>query len=79
MQLLNPGIYRQNSNSASPAKCPLSRGYVQSRGRPAFSKEHGFLGQILSTLKTAEVDAFINLTGVEASVGPTGQSNRGVS
>jgi hypothetical protein len=36
-----------------------------------------FLEEILHVLKAADVDAFINLNGVEASVSPTGASNRG--
>jgi hypothetical protein len=35
------------------------------------------LEQLLSALRMADVDAFINLNGVEASVSPTGASNRG--
>ncbi|HLW92606.1 MAG TPA: hypothetical protein VKS78_15080 [Roseiarcus sp.] len=35
------------------------------------------VSQLLLALKAAGVDAFINLTGVEASVSPTGASNRG--
>jgi hypothetical protein len=44
---------------------------------PPSAKNTDLLNQILCALKTADVDAFINLTGVEASVSPTGQSNRG--
>src|SRR5271170_7545321 len=44
---------------------------------PPSEKNTTFLSQILHILKDAEVDAFINLPGVEASVSPTGASNRG--
>jgi hypothetical protein len=44
---------------------------------PPSEKNTTFLSQVLHVLKDAEVDAFINLSGVEASVSPTGASNRG--
>jgi hypothetical protein len=44
---------------------------------PPSAKNTNLLEQILHALKAADVDAFINLNGVEASVSPTGQSNRG--
>jgi hypothetical protein len=44
---------------------------------PPSERNTTFLSQILHVLKDAEVDAFINLPGVEASVSPTGFSNRG--
>lgn len=44
---------------------------------PPSAKNTDLLNEILCALKAAEVDAFINLAGVEASVSPTGQSNRG--
>jgi len=44
---------------------------------PPSGKNTAFLNLILAALKSAEVDAFINLNGVEASVSPTGASNRG--
>jgi hypothetical protein len=44
---------------------------------PPSAKNTDLLDQILQALKAAEVDAFINLSGVEASVSPTGRSNRG--
>lgn len=44
---------------------------------PPSAKNTDLLNEILCALKAAGVDAFINLSGVEASVSPTGQSNRG--
>jgi hypothetical protein len=44
---------------------------------PPSAKNTDLLNQIFCALKMADVDAFINLAGVEASVSPTGQSNRG--
>lgn len=44
---------------------------------PPSERNVEFLNQILLALKEAEVDAFINLQGVEASISPTGASNRG--
>ena len=45
---------------------------------PPSKKNTTLLHQISTALLAAKVDAFINLTGVEASISPTGQSNRGV-
>jgi hypothetical protein len=44
---------------------------------PPSERNVEFLNQILRALTDAEVDAFINLVGVEASINPTGASNRG--
>src|SRR5882672_7707423 len=44
---------------------------------PPSQRNVEFLNQILQSLKDAEVDAFVNLQGVEASISPIGASNRG--
>jgi hypothetical protein len=44
---------------------------------PPSANNVDLLNQLLQVLTDAEVDAFINLQGVEASISPTGSSNRG--
>jgi uncharacterized membrane protein len=45
---------------------------------PPSAKNTNLLDQIFCALKISDVDAFINLSGVEASVSPTGKSNIGI-